>query len=380
MGRQRQVLPPVPLFILSEQQRKVYNLAENHSTGEIAEILSLPEKQVRQVYTAIRHKSREYANKYVPPGNGDESDHFYPLTYEALSRSSDFYTDLMENNGYLNLTASELFVLEQVRKGISIREISRLTGKTVVATRKTHQRLKKKISKKNGLFEDNCITKIDTGKTLVKINLGLLKQAAARLNLDRDQLSSSTGIPIERIEEIEKDGILNYDELFALINTLGFNPYGPSEKDLLAQKLADPGWINAVRTGKAPDGHRKCVSGRNGREKARYRNRVMYYATACYRYNGCDRERPLIEYGRNGFFPLTLTREQQSRCRWLLKRLMLKPVFTYRHSGLDQEIKSLEENNTAYLKNDLLQENGRSIYLVNKFQMTAIKHALFFAP
>lgn len=377
MGRQRQILPQVPLFILSEQQRKVYSLAESHSTGEIAGILSLPEKQVRQVYTAIRHKSREYANKYVPPGNGDESDHFYPLTDEALSQGSDFYTALMENNGYLNLTVSELFVLEQVRKGISIREISRLTGKTAKATRKTHQRLKNKISKKSVLFEDNCITKIDTGKTLVKIDLSLLRQAAARLELDQDQLSSGTGIPIERIGEIEKDGMLNYDELFALINTLGFNPYGPAEKELLAQKLADPGWIKAVRTGKVPDGYRKCVSGRNGREKARYRNRVMYYATACYRYNGCDRERPLIEDGRNGFFPLTLTREQQSRCRWLLKRLMLKPVFTYRHSGPDREIKRLEGNNEAYLKNDLLHENGRSIYIVNKFQMTAIKNVLF---
>ncbi|MFZ5648966.1 MAG: helix-turn-helix domain-containing protein [Bacillota bacterium] len=382
----------MPLFILSEQQQKVYMLAKDHSTGEIAEILTIPEKQVRQVYSAIRRKSKEFANKYVPEDKGGKYACFYQLKDEATPGYDDLYIDLVENNGHLSLTASELFVLENVKKGISIREISQLTGKTVEAIRKMDQRAKRKISKKYSPIDHNCIIKIDTGKTCVKINFELIRQAVEKLNLTLDQVSSNTGIPLERINQIERDRTLNYDELFALIKYLGFNPYGPSEKDRLAEKLTDTGWIHAARMGKTCDRHWESGSGKKGREKAKYRNRVMYYGTASYRYNNYDREKPLIEDGRNGFFPLTLTREQQAQCRWLLKGLMLKPVFTYRYSGLDQEINKQEEavsgkldcgaatsykNKITLWKDDFLHENGRSIYLVNKYQMAAIKQALF---
>lgn len=391
MGRQREILPPVPLFMLSKQQRKVYELAFNYGTREIASMLSISEKQVRQVYSVIRGKSREFINKYVPLMTGDKSAHFNH-TGENAACCHDFLRELMESHQE-NLSAAELLVLEHVKKGISIREISRLTGKSVMAIRKTLQRAKRKTSKKNILFDDNCITKIDTEKTGVSINFSMVSEAMERMHITHVQLSKDTGISVERLEEIERERTLYYNELFSLIKYLSINPYGPTERDLLLKKINDVSWINMIRAGDTSERYVKNTEGmRKHREKAVYRNRVIYYGTAYYHYNCHNRDRPIIEDGRNGFFPLTLTREQQSQCDWLLKRLMLKPVYTYRYPGLEREIERLEKMIThqqedvikgryrreiQYLKQDILPENGRSIFLVSKYQMKVISQVLY---
>jgi len=390
LGRQRETLPPVPLFMLSKQQRKVYDLAFNYGTREISSMLSISEKQVRQVYSVIRGKSREFINKYVPLMTGDKSALFHH-SGETAACCDDFFRELMENHQG-DLSASELFVLEHVKKGISIGEISRLTGKSVMAIRKTHQRAKRKIINKNIYFNDNCITKIDTEKTVVSINFIIVSEAMERMRITNAQLSKDTGISVERLEEIERERKLYYNELFSLIKYLRINPYGPAERDLLLKKINDVSWINMIR-GKTGERYVKNTEGmRKHREKAVFRNRVIYYGTAYYHYNCHNRDRPIIEDGRNGFFPLTLTREQQSQCDWLLKRLMLKPVYTYRYPGLEKEIERLEKMITLqqedaikgrcsrevqYLKQDILPENGRSIFLVSKYQMKVISQVLY---
>lgn len=359
MGRCRQPLPAVPLFKLSKQQRIIYSLAANHSTREISQILSIPEKQVRQVYSAIRSKSKEFANKNVPSAKGAEPARDDPTPGATTSCCFDFIKGLAEYNGQVNFTESELFIIEHINKGISIREISALTGKSVQSIRKTYQRAKKKLRHKDGFYDDNCITKVDTGNTYVKINHDLIHTALQRVNLSREQIARETGILPERMEEIEKHGILSYDELFLLIRHLKLNPYGPSEKDELLKKLSDTHWIRMIRTG-VPDGSRTSFEGlrkKISRDKSRYLNRVIYYGTAHYRYNGFDLDRPIIEAGRNGLFPVKLTRDQLAECGWLLKRLMIKPVYTYRYRGFD--------------------EDDSSIFIINKNQLLAINKFLF---
>ncbi|KJR99725.1 MAG: hypothetical protein VR68_08295 [Peptococcaceae bacterium BRH_c4a] len=391
MGRRRETLPPVPLFMLSKQQRKVYDLAFNYGTREISSMLSISEKQVRQVYSVIRGKSREFINKYVPLMTGDKSALLYH-NGETAACCDDFFRELMVNHQE-DLSASELFVLEHVKKGISIGEISGLTGKSVIAIRKTHQRAKRKIIKKNIFFDDNCITKIDTEKTPVGINFIIISEAMELMQITNARLSKDTGISVERLEEIERERQLYYNELFSLIKYLRINPYGPTERDLLLKKVNDVSWINMIREGETGEGYVKNTEGkRKHREKAVFRNRVIYYGTACYHYNCHNRNRPIIEDGRNGLFPLTLTREQQSQCRWLLKRLMLKPVYTYRYPGLEKEIERLEKmiahqqedvirgrrsREIQYLRQDILPENGRSIFLVSKYQMKVISQVLY---
>ncbi|MFZ5631969.1 MAG: helix-turn-helix transcriptional regulator [Bacillota bacterium] len=381
MGKHRVALPPVPLIKLSKQQRLVYNLAASHSTREISQILSIPEKQVRQVYSVIRSKAKKFANKNVPPATGAEPAlHSRPVGADSCTPG--LIRELVENNGRINFSSYELFVMEHIKKGISTKEISRITGKSIQSVRKTRQRANKKLCQKGVYFDDNCTTKIDTGKTYVKINFNLIKSAMDRMSLGREQLSRDTGILPERMAEIESCGTLTYEELFLLIRQLNFNPYGPTERDELFKKLSDTNWIKMIRSGV------KRIS----REKSRYRNRVMYYATACYHYDGGSRDRPVVEDGRNGFFPVELTREQQAECRGFLKRHMLRPAYTYRHPELSGEIKRIQNilseekdrsradkyrRELAYLKEDIVSENGKSVYIINKNQMLAINKILF---
>jgi len=390
LGRQREILPPVPLFMLSKQQRKVYELSINYNTREIASMLSISEKQVRQVYSVIRGKSREYTNKYVPLMTGDRS---ALLPYSDTAACCEEFLSEMQDSYKVNLSVTELFVLEHVKKGISVREISKLTGKSVMAIKKIHQRAKLKISKKNIYYDDNCITKIDTQKTSISINFKMISESMDLMQIPGGQLYMETGISAERLKEIERDGKLYYDELFSLIKCLGINPYGPSEKTLLQKRIKDASWIKMIRAREAGTGFRDNNGGIGiHREKAIFRNRVIYYGMAYNHYNCHNRDRPIIEDGRNGFFPLTLTKEQQIRCNWLLKRLMLKPVHTYRYPGLKQEIERLEKmiahqqeevikgkysREMQYLKQYILPENGRAIFLVSKYHMRAIRQVLF---
>ncbi|MCL6612440.1 MAG: hypothetical protein K6T66_12940 [Peptococcaceae bacterium] len=395
MGRSRQPLPEVPLCMLSPQQRAVYKLSANHGTREIAEMLSIPEKQVRQVYSAIRSKSREFANKNVSPAAGAEPVHYGLRADLKNPFHYDFIKELMENNGLPNFTASERIVMEQVKRGMSVKEISKLTGKSVQSVRKTRRRAKTKLCQNNGFFDDNCITKIDTGKTYVTINCSLIRSAMDKTNLTRDEICRKTGIPPGRMTEIESSGKVSYDELFKLARHLDVNPYGPSEKEKLLKKLSDTNWIKALRSGPAESGGRNDFihpRERIGRNKARYRNRVMYYGTARVRHDGCSRERPVVEDGRNGLFPLSLTRRQQAECRWLLKKLMIRPAYTYRYPGLLPEIRRLERmleaekdrsradrymREIVFLKENIVPEDGRSIFIVNRSHFLAINRILF---
>ncbi|MCL6478410.1 MAG: helix-turn-helix domain-containing protein [Peptococcaceae bacterium] len=380
MGKHRTPLPPVPLFELSRQQRLVYDLAASHSTREISRILSIPEKQVRQVYSVIRSKALKFANKNVPLATGAE-----PALDGCVGEDSctpGIIRELVEDNGHINFSRNELFVMEHIKKGISIKEISRITGKSIQSVKKIRQRINKKLCQKGVYFDDNCTIKIDTGKTYVKINFNLIKSAMDRMKLSREQLARDTGIPPERLAEIESRGMLTYDELFLLARRLNFNPYGPAERDELLKKLSDTNWIRMIRSGVK----------RTGREKSRYRNRVMYYATARYYYDGGNRDKPVIEDGRNGLFPLALTRDQQAACRWFLNKYMLRPVYTYKYPGLGREIKQLENvlagekgqyecdkhrRKLLHLKEDIAPENGKSIFIINKSQMLAINKILF---
>lgn len=395
MGRRRKPLPTVPLFKLSKQQRIIYNLAANHSTREISQILSIPEKQVRQVYSAIRSKSKEFANKNVPSAKGAKPARNDPPPGAATSCYDDFTREPVGNNAPVYFTGSELFVMEHINKGISIKEISKLTGKSIHSIRKAYQRAKKKLLGKDGFYDDNCITKVDTGNTYVKINHGLIHTALEKMNLSREQIAEETGILPERMEEIEKHGTLSYDELFLLIRHLKVNPYGPTEKDELLKKLTDTHWIRMIRAGQPDGGSRtsfKVLKKKMNRDKSRYLNRVIYYGTAHYRYNGLDRDGPIIEAGRNGLFPLELTREQLAECGWLLKKFLIRPVYTYRYPGLTREIMRLERllekekdesraskyrRELLHLKGDIVPEDGRSIFIINKNQLLAINKVLF---
>jgi DNA-binding CsgD family transcriptional regulator len=374
----------------------VYELAMSRSTREISQILGIPEKQVRQVYSAIRVKSKEFANKFVSSAVGAEyAQNSECPTGRIVYRHNDFVREPAADNSRSNLTAGEICVLQHIKKGISIKETSKLTGKSIQAVRKTYQRAKKKLSCKSDYFDDNFITKLDVGKTYVKINFNLISEAMNRANLTADGVIKETGISAERVAEIEKRGTATYDELFRLIRCLNFNPYGPSEKDELLKKLSDTQWIRMVRAGKTT-GRKIAVGGLPGwktnKEKTRYRNRVMYYGTAYYRYNSYDRDKPVIEDGRNGLFPIELTRKQQLECGWLLKKFMLKPVCTYRYPGLKEEIARLEsmlneetdehkadryKREILHLREDILAEDGSSIFIINRSQMSEINRVLF---
>lgn len=375
MGKHRLSLPPVPLKILSKQQRVVYNLASQYSTGEISQKLSIPEKQVRQVYTSIRSKAQKFANKSVPPATGAEPALFLPVS-----------------DGYL--TDLELFVLDQIKKGVSVEQIAGITGKSVQSVRKTRQRANQKLRQKSLYVDDNCTIKIDTGKTCVNIDFKPVKLAMGRMNLTNAQVAEETGILPGRLEEIERSGVLTFDELFSLIRRLGFNPHGPTEKDRLLEKVRDPNWIRQIRKDEQNRSRvfSKSKAKRINEDKIRYRNRVMYYATACCRPGGYNRDRPVIEDGRNGLFPVELTRKQQAECRRLLNGYRLRPAYTYRYPGLDREIRSIEamlcgekdqaradkyRREMAHLKEDIAPENGKSIYIINKNQMLAIRKILF---
>lgn len=378
MGRLRNPLPVVPLHILSKQQRMVYNLSANHSTAEIARVLSIPEKQVRQVYSAIRSKSNNFANKSVSQGTGAE-----PVHYGT------------GNNGLVYLSGNELYIMEQLNKGNSMRDISRLTGKSIQSVRKTYQRAKRKLCQKNDIYVDNFTIKIDTGNTYVEINPGIIRAAMEEMGLSTEQAGEKSGIRPDRMLEIKNCGKVSYDELFQLINHLNINPYGPSEKDELLKKLNDTQWIKMIRAGTAAGGGRcflRNMSKRIRMDKSRYRNRVLYYSTSYYRYNAFNRERPIVQNGRSGLFPLELTRDQQAECGWLLKKLMLKPVYKYRHTGLAREIALLEgrlndetdetradrfRREIVHLREDIVPEDGRAIFIINKDQFSAINKILF---
>ncbi len=392
LGRHRQPLPEVPLFLLSRQQRMVYSLSRRYTTREIAQILSVPEKQVRQVYSAIRSKSREFANKNVFPATGAEPAHCGPGAGGTNSCNYDFIRELVENNGIINLTAPELFVMEQLNRGVSVRGISKLTGKSIQSIRKAQKRVERKICQNNNYYDDNCITKIDTGNTYVRIKFSIIRSAMERLNLSADRLCRETGIPVQRMAEIESSGIASFNELFLFIKHLKINPYGPTEKDRLLKKLSDPNWIRVVREGSA-GGRQSAFKRREkiGRDKSRYR-RIMYYGTAYFRHNSPNLGRPVVEEGRNGFFPVALTRAQQAECGWFLKKFMLKPFYTYRYPGIGTEIDRLEKRlagekdrlkadryrrEILHLKEDMVPENGRSIFILNKHQFAAIQKILF---
>lgn len=392
MGKQRLSLPPVPMRILSEQQRLVYQLASRCSTGEISKTLSIPEKQVRQVYTAIRRKAQKFANKNVPPAHGAEPALFQP------SGGGNFNGILAEGpaekDRCLLLTDQELFVSEQVEKGVSIKQIADIMGKSVQSVRKTRQRANKKLRQKNLFIDDNCTIKIDTGKTYVHIDFKPVKLAMARMNLTREQVAKDTGILPGRMEEIERSGVLTYDELFSLARRLDFNPYGPAEKDWLLKKVKDTNWIRLLREDEQnrSGAFGKSRARRINEDKTRYRNRVMYYATSCFRLGGHNRDRPVIEAGRNGLFPVELTREQQALCREFLDKYRLRPVYTYRYPGLEKEIRQIEDllgeeedqvragkyrRKIVHLKEDIVPENGKSVYIVNHNQMLSIRQILF---
>jgi len=390
LGRPRQPLPPVPLFTLSKQQRQVYDLSARHGTKEIAQILSIPEKQVRQVYSTIRKKSKEFANNNVLTASGAE-----PARTDCPAGGPDPYNydsirELAENNGLFNLTPAEFCVYSQIRKGYSIKEISGLTGKTVAAVRKTHQRASRKLQPEPAPDRQK-IKIIDTGRTYANINRHFLAQAMKNIKLSRDDCCSHTGISPARLKEIENSGTATFDELFLLIRELGINPYGPSEKERVLKKLSDPNWLKVIRANSAGRGD-LTPGQRAKREKSKYLNRVLYYGTACYRYSGRNQEGRLIEVGRNGLLPLKLTREQQARCGWYLKKYMLKPVHTDHYPGLRLEISKLEKNlsnerdqlradryrrEILHLKEDILRQDGSSIFIINRNQFAAINSILF---
>lgn len=393
MGRNRRPLPPVPLHMLTGQQRTVYSLAANYSTREISQILSISEKQVRQVYSGIRSRSREFANKNVPPDTGAEPVHL--ATEVNGSCNYDFTRELPENNVLLNLTPAELFVVEQVRKGMSIRQISGISGKSRESVKKMYQRAKKKIGGDGKKYVGHLMTRIDTASTFVRVSPQIIRKAMEKAGPGSERIGEMTGIPARRVMEIERSGLVSYDELFLLIKHIELNPYGPSEKEELLKKIDDVNWIRTIRERSACGGQRSAAERFRSHPhlvRSRYRNRVMYYGTAYYRYNAYNRDRPIIEEGRNGKFPLELSRGQQAECGWLLKRLMLKPVYRYKYPGLAQEIRSLEEKLTGqqdraasdryrremrHLTEDIAHEDGKSIFIITKSQYSAINKILF---
>lgn len=391
MARTRQPLPEVPLYILSRQQGVVYTLSTKYTTGEIAQILSIPEKQVRQVYSAIRSKGKEFANKNTSPAPGAEPVHNAPED-RSDPRYYDFIRELVENNGLADLSAKHFFARENY-KDVLVKGIPGLTGKNADPAGIIPRRAGGKPFC-SSCYDDNFITKIDTGNTRVKVKFSLVRSAMHRLNLGSDQLSLETGISPRRLEEIESLGAATYEELFLLIRRLEINPYGPSEKDRLVKKLSDPNWIRAIRYGSAGSGTGENLGRRERlrRDKSRYRNRVMYYGMSQLRRESCSRDRPVVEDGRNGLFPLALTRDQQSECGWYLKKFLIRPVYTYRHPRLRLEADQLERRLAAEkdpsraekyrreminLKEDIIPEDGRSIFIVNRSQFSAINKILF---
>ena len=391
LGRRPQPLPKLPLSILSGQQRLVYTLSVNLSTKQIAEALSITEKQVRQVYSNIRIKSAKFTNNNVHQEPRAELVNNFQINHEILPDTHPSIRDRVESNGIMKLTPFELFVTVQIRKGFSIKTISQLTGKSVHAIRKTKQRAGQKIGPYNADNKNGFITRIDTGKKQLKIDGCLIHSAMDKVGLNRDQLCSKTGISIKRMMEIEKCGIVTYDELFLLIKQLNINPYGQTEKDQLVKKLNDPNWILMIKQNSLGDvsGNRKLREN-NNQSKSRYRNRVMYYGMSYRRYTS-DFSKLMIEDGRNGCFPLVLNKVQKSKCRWLLKKLMLRPVYTYRYPELLHEMDDLvrrvnEDTNPnrmnqykrrlCNLREDIAPEDGKSIYIIGKNQLHEIKRVL----
>lgn len=373
MGRHREPLPPVPLLKLSGQQLLVYELSKKYSTREISTILSLTEKHIRQIYSAIRLKSKKFANEFDPSLLGAEPAQFYDTSsIEPNPKGSDF---ISAKEVQLNMSLSRIPVVKE------------MTRKIEYAVRKKYQR--------GGKYLCNEITELDTSKTYVKINFSLVRTAMDRMNLTREQLSRDTSISVEQLAQIEMDGVASYNELFSLIKCLQFNPYGPSDKDHLIKKLTDRYWIKMIRSGNGSDENYNIQFSKlknKNRFKSRYRNKVLYYGTAYYHYNSNNRNKPIIEDGRNGLFPVKLSRKQQQECGWILKNLKLKPVYTFRYPRLKQELKylnnmlanSIDESKANKYKaeflsiqEDIAPENGSAIFIMDKGQLTAINKILF---
>lgn len=374
MGRHRESLPPLPLDKLSSQQLLVYELSKKYSTREISTILSLTEKHVRQIYSVIRLKSNKFANEFELSLLGAEPAHFYErIPIESNSIGCDFIRERFTKEVNLKMSLSRIpFSAEMIERIENV-------------AKKKYQRRRQNIC--------NTIIKLDTKKTYVKINFSLVIIAMERMNLTREQLSKCTNISMEQLSQIEIDGIVSYRELFSLIKCLEFNPYGPSEKDYLMKKLNDRYLVKMNRLVNDSDKNNIGFIKRrnNNRLKSRYRNKVLYYGTASYHYNSNNRNVPIIEDGRNGLFPVKLSRKQQQECGWILKNLKLKPVYTYRYPRLKQELKYLNnmlansidevmakkyKAELVNLLEDIAPEDGSAIFIMDKGQLTAINKIL----
>ncbi|NTW05212.1 MAG: hypothetical protein HGA27_03725 [Peptococcaceae bacterium] len=381
MDKKRYVLPDLPKIFLSQQQKLVYDLSNNHSVKEISELTLISEKQVRQIFSVIRQKGKKYANKYVPEFSGAEHGNL----------SLDQRTNLNQDNDYTRFSEAEANVLQYLVKGYSVNEISKISKKSEQAIRKTKQRLAKKIP--ISLMTCNkSITKIDICKTRVKIDAENFLHFISRSGLDFWTISNITGIRQSDLENIVKNGFTSYHNLFLLMALLSFNPYGLTEKDKLSEKIKDLNWVSAVRESETLQGiSQNKMKLKSIKDKSIYRNRVMYYGLAYSRNNNFSQGKNIIEYGRNGFLPLMLTKQQQIKCGWLIRKFGIKPVYRYKCPGLINEINQLElkigneedpdridkyKKTMVLLKENMISEEGKAIYIINKNYLSEFKALL----
>lgn len=380
MVQGRNVLPILPKDLLSRQQRLIYELADLYSTKEIAWITAIPEKQVRQVFSVIRKKFKAYANKNVTNSIGAKHDYFF---YENFDCRNNIFNDLLNNNeSAQKLSETETHVLNYINRGFSTKQISKLTNKSEQYIRKIKQRLKRKVSMPY-INLNSPVKEVDINNEKVKINKKLLLAAIDRLGINSQEILRKIGITENSLKDMMESGVTSYHNLFLLMKHLDFNPYGMSEKDDLIKKLSDSNWLSSIRAGETQKS--KLL-----KDKIRYRNRVMYYGAAYLRYNHCT-DRLRVENGRNGLFPLVLNRYQQEKCRWLLKKLMLKPVYVYKCPGINDEIKLLErklaqekepnkidkyKRELLFLKDTAVLEDGKALYIIRKSHLTEIRKIL----
>lgn len=384
MGQRRSMLPILPKDILSQQQRLIYDLANFYSIKDISSITSIPEKQVRQVLSVIRRKWKDYANENVTKSIGAKHDYLFCSNRNCEIVNN--YADWLEGENIHRFSESEIYVLNYINKGFSTKQISKLINKSEQSIRKMKQRLKAKISIPLIDFS-RTVKEVDIHKEMIKVNKKSLLSAIQRSGLTKSEISNQIGIPEKSLKDMVESGFTSYHNLFLLMKCLNFNYYGPSEKEDLAKELSDPNWLASIRLRESEG---SCQKSKLVKDKIRYRNRVMYYGTSYTRYSHCSGKLE-VENGRNGLFPLVLNRQQREKCSWLLKKLMLRPVYVYKCPELSDEIRSLEiklnkesepnkidkyKRKLLFLKESAVLEDSKALYIIRKDYLAEIQKAL----
>ena len=341
------------------------------------------------MFSVIRKKFKKYANEYVSKSQGPNCALFLCSDENHLNCNCEEKYSVKDST--CKLSNMELLVLKYLRKDFTIKEISKVMGKSEHSIRKMKQRLNKKLVVPL-ISQNRSIKKIDTSKTMVKIDKDNFHKALQRTCLTHQDVIKMTGITNESLKDMMEKGLTSYHNLFLLMDYIKFNPYGPSEKEELTEILSDPNLISSIRNAEKEErSSYKSIRSKLIKEKMKYRNSVMYYGTSCLRHKNNNLEQPYLENGRNGLFPLVLTKQQQAKCGWLLKKFMLRPVYTYKCRGLTRDIKLLEKKllneerselvdkykrELVFLKESAALEDGKSIYIIGQDHFNEIKRTL----